>query len=131
MRGRDPITNKKTRRLREHSTDAEQKLWYSLRNRSLNGYKFVRQAAAGRYVADFMCQEKKLIVEADGSQHFDSPTDLLRDTWLTGEGYCVLRIGNAAILGRHQTVLETIVEAIEGRLQPQQSAEITFRCPLR
>ncbi len=131
MRGRDSPTNAKARRLREHSTDAEHKLWYSLRNRSLNGYKFVRQAPVGHYIADFMCREKKLIVEADGSQHFACAKDAIRDAWLTGEGYFVLRIGNAGIMGRHRSVLETIVEALEGRLEAQQSAEITYRCPPR
>ena len=52
MRGTDEFANNHARKLRRASTDAETALWYALRNRALNGYKFVRQAPIGPYFAD-------------------------------------------------------------------------------
>jgi len=57
----------------------------------LSGFKFVRQAAILSYVVDFVCREKKLIVEVDGGQHADNTDDLRRDATLSAEGYQVLR----------------------------------------
>jgi very-short-patch-repair endonuclease len=66
MRGADSRTVRRERRLRRQLTDAERRLWFELRDRRLGGFKFVRQEAIGRYIADFVCREKKLIIEADG-----------------------------------------------------------------
>ncbi|TIM09255.1 MAG: DUF559 domain-containing protein [Mesorhizobium sp.] len=65
----------RARKLRVNETEAEYRLWGELRGRHLNGYKFVRQVPLGPFIADFVCREKGLIVELDGSQHADSPTD--------------------------------------------------------
>ena len=59
----------KARELRKNPTEAERKLWKYLRLRQLGGYKFRRQAPLGSYIVDFVCLEKKLIVELDGGQH--------------------------------------------------------------
>jgi very-short-patch-repair endonuclease len=131
MRGSKPDANARSRRLRRNSTDAEDFLWSALRNRSLNGYKFVRQAPIGNYFADFLCREKLLIVEADGSQHQDNTHDDIRDSWLIAQGYSILRLGNAGILARRHAVLDTIVEALEGRLAAQESVEMKLKLPLR
>jgi len=69
MRGHDKETVLRERRLRRQLTDSERRLWFELRDRRLGGFKFVRQEAIGRYIADFVCREKKLIIEVDGSQH--------------------------------------------------------------
>ena len=58
-----------SRKLRVNQTDAETKLWNRLRNRQINGCKFVRQEPIGRYICDFVCREKLVIVEVDGGQH--------------------------------------------------------------
>ena len=131
MRGKDNASNSLTRKLKRQATDAEMALWPALRNRGLNGFKFVRQAPIGKYVADFLCRERKLIVEADGSQHFDNARDDVRDAWLLSEGYAVLRIGNASIIGHRERVLETIVAALEERLDVQDSAELKFKVLMR
>ena len=55
--------------LRLSQTDAEHLLWYQLRNRHFNGYKFRRQHITQGYIVDFVCLEKKLIIELDGGQH--------------------------------------------------------------
>ena len=59
----------RARNLRKNRTDAENRMWYYLRNRRLGGYKFVREQVIGKYIADFVCREKKLIIEVDGGQH--------------------------------------------------------------
>jgi very-short-patch-repair endonuclease len=55
--------------LRKTMTDAENRMWYFLRNRRLHGYKFVRECVIGSYIADFVCREKKVVIEIDGGQH--------------------------------------------------------------
>ena len=59
------------RSLRKNSTNAENLIWFHLRNRRLNGFKFKRQHVIGRYIVDFVCIEKKLIIELDGGQHIE------------------------------------------------------------
>lgn len=86
------LTNLKrdrARRLRREATGVERILWYKLNNRQLGGHKFVRQEPIGSYVADFLCREQRLIVELDGGQHAESSRDVLRDEFLTLNGYRV------------------------------------------
>ena len=104
--------------LRQTSTDAETKLWHKLRDRRLAGFKFTRQFPAGPYFADFACREAMLIVEADGSQHAGSESDAARDAYLLDAGHAVLRFWNNEILTEMQSVCETILAALEGRLEP-------------
>jgi very-short-patch-repair endonuclease len=100
-------------RVRHAATDAERKLWYRLRARSLPGFKFVRQEPIGPYVADFICRERRLIVEVDGGQHAESQRDLVRDRWLAEHGYRVLRFWNNDVMGNIEGVLETIAAALK------------------
>ncbi len=51
---------------------AGNRAWYYLRNRRLGGYKFVREYGTGNYIVDFVCREKKLIIEIDSDQHLDA-----------------------------------------------------------
>jgi very-short-patch-repair endonuclease len=57
------------RRLRKEPTDAERLVWKELRGRRFAQFKFRRQAIVGRYIVDFICFEKKLVLELDGGQH--------------------------------------------------------------
>jgi len=79
------------RRLRKKSTDTEEHLWRYLRNRQIEGFKFRRQHAIGKYVVDFVNLERKVVIELDGGQHAFNPGDKMRDEWLRAEGYQVLR----------------------------------------
>ena len=76
--------------MRHIATDAEKKLWHLLRSRPLDSVKFRRQVPIGSYIVDFVCHEKRLIVEADGGQHAESPNDVGRDRWLADASYRVL-----------------------------------------
>ncbi len=78
----------------------------------------MRQAPIGPYFADFACRACKLVVELDGSQHVDNVYDDKRDAHLIALGYRVLRFWNADVLGAIDDVCETIVAAVEGRLEP-------------
>jgi very-short-patch-repair endonuclease len=74
----DPKSTAFARKLREDQTDVEKALWYHLRNRQINDAKFRRQYTIGKYIVDFVCIEKKLIIELDGAQH-NEDTALIKD----------------------------------------------------
>ena len=100
---------KNARALRRDLTDAERKLWYGLRDRRLEGRKFRRQYALGRYVVDFVCLDEMLVVEVDGSQHADTAAeDVIRSSWLQSRGFRVLRFWNNDVLKNIDGVLTEI-----------------------
>ena len=99
-------------RLRRELTDAERKLWSALRNRQLNGAKFRRQQPIGPFIVDFVCQECRLVVEADGGQHADSPADERRTSFLESKGYRVLRFWNNDIQNNLDGVTQVIANAL-------------------
>ena len=88
------------RNLRKNSTPQEQKLWNLLRNRQLKNLKFKRQYPIGEYIVDFVCKEKKIIIELDGSQHnFEEniKNDNERTEYLENLGFKVIRFWNNEI----------------------------------
>ena len=86
-----PITQVRARSLRREMTDSERKLWSGLRNEQL-GVKFRRQHPLGHYIADFACLEVNLIVELDGSQHFNQTEyDTRRTEFFNSLGFEVMR----------------------------------------
>ncbi len=116
MNGNDSTVN--ARRMRNHLTDAEKKLWRYLRLKNIDGNKFRRQQPIGKYIVDFVSLEKKLIVEVDGGQHGEQITyDNERTAWLESEGYRVLRFWNNEVLEDTEVVLEVIVRALEGDMR--------------
>jgi very-short-patch-repair endonuclease len=102
------------RRLRRDSTDAERRLWYRLRARTIDGAKFVRQEPIGPYIVDFICRAERLIIELDGGQHATDPRDTARTQWLIARGYRVLRFWNNDVLRNTDGVLEAIAAALNG-----------------
>lgn len=113
-----PQTLKHAKQLRRDMTPQERRLWNRLRDRQLGGYKFRKQQPIGPYIVDFICHEKKLIVEADGSQHYDSGHDLTRDQWLKKQDYSVLRCWNNEINENLEGVLEAILVALSQNPSP-------------
>ncbi|MBN9613562.1 MAG: endonuclease domain-containing protein [Actinobacteria bacterium] len=99
------------RKLRRNSTDAEKLLWELLRNRRFAAFKFRRQVPVGPFVADFACFDAMLIVELDGSQHFESQRDAARDSELSRRGFHILRIWNND-LAAPDIVLDAIWHAL-------------------
>ncbi len=100
------------RSLRKQSTDTEQYLWRHLKGRQVEGFKFRRQQPVGRYVVDFVNLEKKVVIELDGGQHAVDPSDKMRDEWLRGEGYEVLRFWDSQVFSNLEGVLEKIRDAL-------------------
>jgi very-short-patch-repair endonuclease len=100
------------RKLRREMTEAEWKLWHALRDRRFESYKFRRQVPIGKYIADFVCQECKLIIEVDGSQHANSPYDMERNAWLALRGYRVLRFWNIDIFQALDGTMMVILDAL-------------------
>jgi very-short-patch-repair endonuclease len=93
--------------LRRNATRVETILWNQLRARQIEGLKFRRQQPIGQFIVDFICFEKKLIIELDGGQHARArEKDLERDNRLTDEGYTVLRFWNSEVLENLTGVLE-------------------------
>ena len=99
----------RARGLRRSSTDAEQRLWSVLRARRSTTHKFRRQEPIGRYIVDFVCYERRLIIEVDGAHHYERPEDdAARTAWLRGEGYEVLRFSDREVLIELQGVQEAL-----------------------
>ena len=96
-------------KLRTNMTDAERLLWDQLKQKQIHGAKFRRQYPIGRYVVDFICLEKDLIIEIDGGQHSESKeADLQRDQWLKKKGFKVLRFWNHEIFKNLEGVKQVI-----------------------
>jgi very-short-patch-repair endonuclease len=111
MRG--PIRRtRRSRELRINQTDAERKLWNRLRNRQINGNKFVRQEPIGHYICDFVCREKFVVIEVDGGQHSESINDEVRSRNLRAQGYGVIRFWNNDVLSNIEGILTVIDEAL-------------------
>jgi very-short-patch-repair endonuclease len=103
----------RARGLRLRTTDAEQALWFRLRNWQLKGCKFRRQHEIDRYVVDFVCTEGMLVVELDGGQHLEQQEyDQARTRCLQARGYRVLRFWNNDVLTNIESVLEAVMEAL-------------------
>ena len=101
----------RARELRHKQTPAEMIMWELLRNRHLMGMKFRRQHQIGDYIADFCCDEAKLVLELDGNIHgtvdkrrHDTP----RDAYLRALGFTVLRLANTDVLASPDRCLESI-----------------------
>ncbi len=101
--------------LRKNATDTEKFLWQRLKSRQLAGFKFRRQMPMGRYIADFVCLEKCVVIECDGGQHTDHiKKDQKRDAWFKEQGYAVLRFWNTDVLQNIAAVLERILDTCRG-----------------
>jgi very-short-patch-repair endonuclease len=101
------------RELRKAMTDAERVLWQELRRGKIPGTRFRRQVPIGRYVADFACLKSRLVIELDGSQHFDRASyDAERTAFLERQNFRVLRFWNGHLSEDREAVIETIVWAV-------------------
>ena len=99
--------------LRRRTTDAEEVMWHLLRNRRLSKAKFRRQVPFRAYILDFVCFERRVVIEIDGSQHLHSRQDEERDTLLASEGFQVIRYWNNDVLQRRAAVLEDLFAKLQ------------------
>jgi 5-methyltetrahydrofolate--homocysteine methyltransferase len=95
------VLKAKAREMRNKPTDAEKMLWNVLSGKGLDGFKFRRQHIIGEYIVDFVCLEKRLVIEVDGSIH-NVPEqvehDKIRTEWLKSKGFKVIRFSNDQVL---------------------------------
>jgi very-short-patch-repair endonuclease len=110
------------KKLRANTTPHERMLWRALKELPIEGTHFRRQAPIGRYVVDFFCPAKRLIIELDGGHHNDDETagrDSKRQAWLEQEGYRVMRFWNSDVIGDLSAVMERIYVEVYGAREAQ------------
>src|SRR5579862_2896050 len=111
-----PSKKKFRKSLRNASTAAESVLWRCLQRRQLLGYKFRRQISIDRYIVDFYCPTKKLVIELDGDAHFSANADVYEDRrtkFLEKQGLTVIRFENDELKENLDWVLERIKSYLE------------------
>jgi very-short-patch-repair endonuclease len=102
--------------MRRQPIDAETALWWRLRKRQISGFRFRRQHPVGRFIADFVCLEAKLIVEVDGIQHRGSESDIYRTEELRRSGFDVIRFENDRVRAYIDAVCDEILATIMKRV---------------
>jgi very-short-patch-repair endonuclease len=115
MRGPNKEATGRSRELRRNSTNAESKLWQFLRNRQIEGHKFVRQEPIGPFFVDFVCRKSKLVVEIDGATHGEPEEiayDARRTAFLETQGYRVVRFTNEEVYGDLGPILDEILKQL-------------------
>lgn len=115
----------RARELRRNRTPAEASLWAVLRNRGLDGYKFRQQQRFGPFYCDFICHDRRLVVEIDGDTHFGgaaAASDARRDAYIEREGYRVIRFTNDEVMTNLDGVAHAIRFALTLTLPPPAAA---------
>ncbi len=115
------------RELRKNATDPEKLMWSLLRNRAVHDAKFRRQHPVASYVLDFYCNEAKLAIELDGSQHNEDEQikyDEERTKILEEQGIKVIRFWNSEITNKTEEVLNVIWDELVERLAPSPLAPL-------
>jgi very-short-patch-repair endonuclease len=103
---------------REHQANAVQAealIWRAVRNRRCEGAKFQRQVPLANVIADFVCFERRLVVEIDGPSHASDErkaADLARDAWLRGQGFRILQLPNELVIGATELAIARIRAAL-------------------
>ena len=106
------------RQLRKQETWAEKLMWRWLRDRQFSGYKFRRQHPVGKYILDFFCEEARLNVELDGSQHGfpdQRKHDVEREKFLQSYSIKTLRFWNSHLRRNAQSIRDTIFRELQAR----------------
>ena len=101
---------------RGQPTQAELTLWELIKSKQLNEYKFRRQHIIGNYIADFVCLDKKLVIEIDGLIHQlpeNLESDLVRTNWLKEKGFTVIRFTNEQVLTDTDNVVAQILTKLK------------------
>ena len=121
-----PYMKEFSRAMRKNPTEAENKLWQELRSKKL-GFGFRRQFVIdSKYIADFVCLEKRLIIECDGGQHNQNFDDIERNFYLESQNFRILRFWNNEILEN----LEGVLSVIKKTLNDDNFASAKFTHPL-
>ena len=112
----------RARQLRRNCTDVERKLWCMLRSRRVAQQKFRRQQVMGPFIVDFVCLERKLVIELDVGQHATTAeADSMRTRYLEDRGFRVIRFWNNEVLENMEGVWEAIAKESKVPLTPSRS----------
>jgi len=109
----NPILKQTRKKLRKNQTEVERLLWQKLRNKQVNGLRFLRQYSIGFYIIDFYCPKYKLAVELDGGQHAENNRlvyDEKRTRYLQQKDVKVIRIWNNEAITNVNGVLQKIMD---------------------
>ena len=120
------MANARARQLRSNQTDAERKLWQSLRLLKARGFHFRRQVPIEGLIVDFACYSARLVIEVNGGQHNETKAqaiDKQRDALLKQHNFKVLRFWNHDVLGNTEGVVETIIAALPPPPTPPRKGE--------
>ncbi len=101
----------RAKEMRNKPTEAEKMLWNVLSNKGIDNYKFRRQHIIGEYIVDFVCLEKRLVIEVDGSIHNEPEQiehDKYRTEWLESKGFRIVRYANNQVLNDLFKTIENI-----------------------
>ncbi len=115
----DKSLKPRSRQLRHDMTDAEQLLWKYLRRNQIHQARFNRQKPLLNYIVDFYCAKANLIIELDGSQHYEpgyKKKDNARDRELSQLGLYILRFDNNQVLSETENVVRVIYDAVGKQL---------------
>jgi very-short-patch-repair endonuclease len=116
----------RARELHKNMTETEKFVWYRIRREQLGGYKFRRQHPLGPYIADFVCLERKLILELDGGQHAEpgrAGYDARRTAWLEQHGDRVFRLWNVEVPSEWEAAADRIWQLLEEFVPPASSSQ--------
>jgi 5-methyltetrahydrofolate--homocysteine methyltransferase len=120
----------KAKEMRNCPTEAEKVLWNVLSNKGIDNYKFRRQHIIGEYIVDFVCLEKRLVIEVDGSinnQPEQIEHEKKRTEWLESKGFRIVRYSNQQILNDILNSAESIHKELSTNLiAPPMGAGGTF-----
>jgi very-short-patch-repair endonuclease len=114
---RDPFYTERARELRRNANSAEKRMWSILRAGRMANFKFRRQHALGKYIADFVCITARLVIEVDGDTHGNDEREALdakRTEDIEGMGYRVIRFWNHEVL----TATDYVEAALFHALRP-------------
>jgi very-short-patch-repair endonuclease len=115
------MPNERARQLRKSQTDAERKLWRSLRLLKADGFHFCRQGPIDGFIVDFACLRSRIVIEVDGGQHNASAgrsADADRDAHLRRREFTVLRFWNHDVMANPDGVIEVVRRTLAARERP-------------
>jgi very-short-patch-repair endonuclease len=114
--------HQRARDLRRRQTEHEQIVRRILRNRRFADFKFRRQVSLGNYIVNFICLERRLMLELDGGQHGESDQtryDAARDAWLRSQGFKVLRFWSHQVMSEWEMIEDTLWDELQQSPHPQ------------
>jgi very-short-patch-repair endonuclease/ribonuclease HI len=100
---------------KSHPTEAESIVWEILKSKNIDGHKFRRQHIIKDYIVDFVCLQKKIVIEIDGQYHLENQQivkDKSRTEDLQRDGYSVIRFTNEEVIANTSEVVRNIKKAL-------------------